>query len=232
MAEETGLIVPIGWMVLTEVCERLAAWEREGIRSFFMSVNFSGRQFAQADFVNHVQRILESTGCDARRLRVELTETVLMETADSGVQKLRDLADLHVQLYIDDFGTGYSSLSYLHRLPTHAIKIDRSFVHQMTDSGGTPAIVGTIMSLAQNLGMRVEAEGIETPLPGTPPVNQGRSQCEPMRMSARPSRLASAIHTPQAVSSGVSLYVHAKSALGGASSLNLPLPSLMNNLFP
>lgn len=164
MAEETGLIVPIGWMVLNKVCRLLSSWQTQATRSYFVSVNFSGRQFGQPQFVSEVRNVLRATGCDASRLRFELTETVLMETADAGVAKLRALADLNVQLYIDDFGTGYSSLSYLHRLPTHAIKIDRSFVHQMTETGGTPAIVGTIVTLARNLGMRVEAEGIETKL--------------------------------------------------------------------
>ncbi len=163
MAEETGLIVPIGWAVLHQACRQLTAWQHESrAQPFFMSVNVSGRQFKQPDLVPQVERILADTGCDVRSVRFELTETMLMESAETGVQKLSRLADLNVQLYIDDFGTGYSSLSYLHRLPTHAIKIDRSFVSQMGESSARPEIVGTIVTLARNLGMRVEAEGIET----------------------------------------------------------------------
>ena len=107
----------------------------------------------------HIERILADTGCQADNLRLELTETMIMEHADPDVEKLASLSDLDVRLYIDDFGTGYSSLSYLHRLPAHAIKIDRSFVTQIA---GTPEIVGTIVALARSLDMRVEAEGIET----------------------------------------------------------------------
>ena len=113
----------------------------------------------QPDVVPRVERILSDTGCPADHLRLELTETTIMENADPGVEKLARLSDLNVHVYIDDFGTGYSSLSYLHRLPTHAIKIDRLFVNQIA---GKPEIVGTIVALAHSLNMRVEAEGIET----------------------------------------------------------------------
>ena len=159
VAEETGLIVPIGWMVLEEACRQLSAWQRRSAPPPFVSVNLSGRQYRQPDVVPHIERILADTGCQADNLRLELTETMIMEHADPDVEKLARLSDLDVRLYIDDFGTGYSSLSYLHRLPAHAIKIDRSFVTQIT---GTPEIVGTIVALARSLDMRVEAEGIET----------------------------------------------------------------------
>ena len=159
IAEETGLIVPIGWMVLEAACRQLSTWQDRPGRRPFVSVNFSGRQFMQPDVVRQVERILEATGCRADGLRLELTETMIMENADASVDKLTRLSALDVQLYIDDFGTGYSSLSYLHRLPTHAIKIDRSFVNQIA---GKPEIVGTIVTLARSLNMGVEAEGIET----------------------------------------------------------------------
>ena len=159
IAEETGLIVPIGWMVLRTACRQLSEWQDRPGRRPFVSVNFSGRQFMQPDVVRRVQQVLAETGCRADCLRLELTETMIMVNADASVDKLARLSDLDVRLYIDDFGTGYSSLSYLHRLPTHAIKIDRSFVTQIV---GKPEIVGTIVALARSLDMGVEAEGIET----------------------------------------------------------------------
>ena len=159
IAEKTVLIVPIGWMVLEEACRQMSAWQRRPGRRPFVSVNFSGRQFMDPDVVRHVEWVLAETGCRADNLRLELTETMIMENADASVDKLARLSALDVQLYIDDFGKGYSSLSYLHCLPTHAIKIDRSFVTQVA---GKPEIVGTIVTLARSLNMRVEAEGIET----------------------------------------------------------------------
>ena len=161
MAEQTGLILPIGWMVLEEACRELSSWRAESNGRPFVSVNFSGLQFKQADMVDRVESVLENTGCQAADLRLELTETMVMEPSGVAVDTLRRLSDLDVQLYLDDFGTGYSSLSHLHRLPTHAIKIDRSFVNQVTKN---PEIVRAILALAGSLDMRVEAEGIETSL--------------------------------------------------------------------
>ena len=158
MAEESGLIIPLDWLVFEEACRQVAVWQQAAGRTPFVSVNFSGRQFRRADLVRHVERVLRETGCRAENLRLELTETVIMENAEAGVEKLASLSNLDLQLYIDDFGTGYSSLSYLQRLPTHAIKIDRSFVSEVA---GKSEIVGTIIALARSLNMRVEAEGIE-----------------------------------------------------------------------
>ena len=158
LAEQTGLIVPIGWMVLEGACRQLSAWQKLPTERPFVSVNFSGLQFIQPDVVPKVERIVKETGCSPCQLRLELTETMSMDSAVSA-EKLSQLSDLGIQLYIDDFGTGYSSLSYLHRLPTHAIKIDRSFTSQVTHQ---PEIVGTILNLARTLNMGVEAEGIET----------------------------------------------------------------------
>ena len=141
--------------------QRIAVVRREDLATShpFVSVNFSGRQFTQPDVVTQVKRLVKETGCSPRQLRLELTETMIMENADISREKLSQLSDLGVQLYIDDFGTGYSSLSYLHQLPTDAIKIDRSFISQVT---GRPEIVGTILNLARILNLGVEADGIET----------------------------------------------------------------------
>ena len=159
-AEQTGLIVPIGWMVLEGACRQLSLWQDlQQVGQPFVSVNFSARQFMQPDVVQQVARIVNAAGCSPHQLRLELTETMLIENGQVSAEKLLRLSELGVQLYIDDFGTGYSSLSYLHRLPTHAIKIDRSFISEVT---GNPEIVGTILSLARTLNMGVEAEGIET----------------------------------------------------------------------
>ncbi len=159
MAEESGLITPLSWLVFEEACRQVAAWQKTAGRTPFVSVNFSARQFKQADLVPQVEQVLRETGCRAENLRLELTETMIMENAESGIDKLVSLSNINLQLYIDDFGTGYSSLSYLQRLPTHAIKIDRSFVSEVAKK---PEIVGTIVALARSLDMRVEAEGIET----------------------------------------------------------------------
>ena len=163
MAEETGLIVPIGWQVLEMACRQLTLWQDDRRAApLFMSVNFSSRQFEQPDVAARVAQILTETGCPAESVRIEMTETVLMENLDLGPGKLAQLTNLKLQIYLDDFGTGYSSLAYLHRLPMHALKIDRCFVSQLTAAGGKPEIVGAIVALAKSLGMRVEAEGIET----------------------------------------------------------------------
>lgn len=159
VAEETGLVVPLGWMVLEDACRQLAEWQRLTATPPFVSVNVSSRQFSQPDVVSRVERILTTSGCRPDRLRLELTETAVFEHTPDMVDRLARLSDLGIRLYIDDFGTGYSSLSYLHQLPAHAIKIDRSFVREVT---GAPEIVGTIVSLARSLDMDVEAEGIET----------------------------------------------------------------------
>jgi diguanylate cyclase (GGDEF)-like protein/PAS domain S-box-containing protein len=164
VAEETGLIVPLGWKVLHEACGQIVAWQKRFPfgEHLTISVNLSGKQFRQPELVERIREILAESSLEPSRLCLEITESMIMAHADSAVDKMRRLRDLGVELHIDDFGTGYSSLSYLHRLPTHTVKIDRSFVRRMSERNGKSQIVGTIVTLARNLGMRVAAEGLET----------------------------------------------------------------------
>jgi diguanylate cyclase (GGDEF)-like protein len=162
-AEETGLIVPIGEWVLTEACARVREWQLAfpSHRSLSLSVNLSARQVAQPDLLDKIKEALETSKLSAHCLKLEITESVVMENAEAAALMFKQLRSLGVQLSIDDFGTGYSSLSYLHRFPLNYLKIDRSFVSRMTTDDEN-AIVRTISTLARNLGMQVIAEGIET----------------------------------------------------------------------
>ncbi|MDQ3472344.1 MAG: bifunctional diguanylate cyclase/phosphodiesterase, partial [Acidobacteriota bacterium] len=163
IAEETGLIVDIGIGVLRESCRQLREWQSTlGLKSLSVAVNLSAKQFAQPDLVSQVKEILQETGLEAQYLKLEITETVVMENAEVARTMLSQLCALGVQLSIDDFGTGYSSLSYLHRFPVKTLKIDRSFIGRMSANGENCEVVKTINTLANNLGMSVVAEGIET----------------------------------------------------------------------
>ncbi len=162
MAEETGLIAPLGRWVLETACRQAVAWRgRTTGAPLVMSVNLSARQFIQADLVDEVSGILTMTGLDANELELEITESVLMDQSESGVRTLRRLRELGVRLVLDDFGTGYSSLSYLKHLPLDTIKIDRSFVVGL-DGQADRSIVEAVVALAHGLGIGVVAEGIET----------------------------------------------------------------------
>jgi diguanylate cyclase (GGDEF)-like protein/PAS domain S-box-containing protein len=164
VAEDTGLIVPIGWWVLREACRQLAEWQSLPWASedLAVTVNLSGKQFIQADLVERIEEILRETGLRPGGLRLEITEGTIMGQAEEAIAKLLALRGFGVKLYIDDFGTGYSSLSYLHRLPVDALKIDRSFISEMNGGDDRSEIVGTIVTLARILRMDVAAEGIET----------------------------------------------------------------------
>ncbi|MEP6848024.1 MAG: EAL domain-containing protein [Acidobacteriota bacterium] len=164
VAEETDLIVPLGQIVLTEACRQLSEFQRmTGKRKpLTMSVNLSGRQFKQFDLVEQVKQALHQSKLDPACLTLEITESILMDSADSAIVMLRQLRAIGVQLSIDDFGTGYSSLSYLHRFPVNILKVDRSFVNRMADDEESLAIVETVITLAAKLKMKVVAEGVET----------------------------------------------------------------------
>jgi diguanylate cyclase (GGDEF)-like protein/PAS domain S-box-containing protein len=164
IAEETGLIVPLGWWVLRESCRQTRRWQERfpGDPPLWISVNMSGKLFMKSTMVDELLGILEETGLAPRDLRIEVTENVVMDHADLAVRNLMELRALGIQLSIDDFGTGYSSLSYLQRFHYDELKIDRSFVSQLGSPGDSRAIVETILNLANNLGIGVVAEGIET----------------------------------------------------------------------
>jgi diguanylate cyclase (GGDEF)-like protein len=164
VAEDTNLIIPLGLWVLREACLQTVRWQWQSPanRRLTLSVNLSGKQFLQADLVECIEGILEETGLDPRSLKLEITESAMMENAESAIAMLLRLKALGVQLSIDDFGTGYSCLSHLHRLPLDTLKIDRSFVNMMNASAENSEIVRTIRTLAGNMGMDVVAEGIET----------------------------------------------------------------------
>jgi diguanylate cyclase (GGDEF)-like protein/PAS domain S-box-containing protein len=162
LAEETGLIYEIGSWALAEACRALRAWGDGVGDGFTMSVNLSTRQFNQPDLVDTVAAVLNQAGLDPGRLKLEVTESVLMSNAEAAVITMRRLHDLGVHVCIDDFGTGYSSLSYLLRLPADTLKIDRSFVVGMAEGARHAELVGTIVALGRSLGMEVVAEGVET----------------------------------------------------------------------
>ncbi|MBK8261873.1 MAG: EAL domain-containing protein [Nannocystis sp.] len=160
-AEETGIIVQIGEWVLREACRQMQRWQvlYPTEPRLTISVNLSGKQFAQPGLIT---RALRDTALDPASLKLEITESVIMEDPKAASELLRELQGQQIQSYVDDFGTGYSSLSYLQRFPTSAVKIDRSFVSNIGPQGENSAIVRTIVNLAHNLGMKVIAEGVET----------------------------------------------------------------------
>lgn len=162
VAEDTGLILPMGEWVLQRACRHIVEWRREGDASLRVSVNLSARQFKHQDIVAMVQRTLADTACPADAVELEITESVLMERPEKVGHTLRELHDMGVRLSIDDFGTGYSSLSYLRNFPIHELKIDRSFIEDIAQDESHAAIVKAIISLAHSMKLTVLAEGVET----------------------------------------------------------------------
>lgn len=161
IAEQSGLIVPIGEWVLRVACESAARWNNEG-HNFRIAVNVSGTQFYQSDLVATVSKILQETGLPANKLELEVTESVFMDDITHAIQTLQNLHGLGVELAIDDFGTGYSSLSYLRQFPIDRLKIDQSFIRNALNNADDAAIARTIVRLGHSLNLKVIAEGVET----------------------------------------------------------------------
>jgi diguanylate cyclase (GGDEF)-like protein len=162
VAEETGLIVPIGEWVLRTACRQAVAWHVAGAIGLQVSVNISGRQFRHGGLVESIRTTLDTTGLDPRNLELELTESII-QNAEATIATLRELSEMNVQIAIDDFGTGYSSLSYLNRLPINKLKIDRSFMKDLPHHSDGCAIVSAIITLAHSLRLKAVAEGVELP---------------------------------------------------------------------
>lgn len=163
MAEETGQIIPIGQWVMESACQKLKAWESNpGALGLQLSVNVSARQFHQPEFVTRVKNVLEKTGINPGNLKLELTESLVLDNINETIDKMMVLKETGIMFAMDDFGTGYSSLAYLSKLPLDQVKIDRSFVKNMLVNKADAIIVQTIIGMARNLNMEVIAEGVET----------------------------------------------------------------------
>lgn len=165
LAEESGLILPLGDWGLMEACQQMAAWKTLpaiGLQPLRVSVNLSARQFGRPGLAEHIAEVLASTSLSADNLRLEVTESSLMSNPETALETMQDLKALGVGLHMDDFGTGYSSLNHLHQYPFDTLKIDRSFIQRIAEQQDSIEIVGTILDLARSLEMDVVAEGIET----------------------------------------------------------------------
>ncbi len=162
IAEETGLITSIGEWVINSACRQARAWQQAGFRPFRLSVNISGRQIREEDFVATVSNALEESGLDPSLLELEITETSIIRDGPAAAATLNELADMGIRFALDDFGTGYSSLSYVARFPIHRLKIDRSFVAEIGETEESAKLVGAIVALARHLDLAVVAEGVET----------------------------------------------------------------------
>lgn len=163
LAEETGLIVPIGLWVLKTACEQIRFWSgNPATRGLQLAVNVSACQFRQADFVEQVQQVINAAGIDPTCLKIELTESLVLDNMGDSIPKMQALKAIGIGLSMDDFGTGYSSLSYLKQLPLDQLKIDQSFVRDLVTDPNDAAIVQAIITMGQTFGLNVIAEGVET----------------------------------------------------------------------
>ncbi|MEZ2229210.1 EAL domain-containing protein [Microcoleus sp.] len=162
VAEETGFIIPLGEWILQTACQHLKSWQNDGFSGLRVAVNLSPRQFHQPELSTRVAEILEKIGLEPNSLELELTESLMIEDTESAIATLTQLKKLGVSISIDDFGTGYSSLSYLTQYPFDTLKIDRSFIRNITDGSRNAAIVKAIIEMAHSLCLEVIAEGVET----------------------------------------------------------------------
>jgi len=162
LLEESGMIVPVGEWVIQEVCSQLKVWQADGVKPVPVAVNLSGRQFQQKDLAATITHLAREQGIVADLLHCEITESLLMSNVEQAIATLKALQSAGIQIAVDDFGTGYSSLSYLKRFPINALKIDQSFVRDITTNPDDAAIATAIIQLAHNLGLKVIAEGVET----------------------------------------------------------------------
>jgi len=161
IAEESGMILPIGSWVLHRACQQAVEWQKAGYAPIRIAVNVSALQFGQANFVATVAVALAATGLDAKYLELEITESLVMRDVEQSARRMSELRSLGVRIAIDDFGTGYSSLSYLRRLPADTLKIDQSFLRDIEVGFGRSQLFETIVMLAHNMGLEVTAEGVE-----------------------------------------------------------------------
>jgi EAL domain-containing protein (putative c-di-GMP-specific phosphodiesterase class I) len=162
LAEQTGLIIPIGEWVLTEACRQMHTWQKEGYPHTIVSVNISSIQFARQDIAALIRNTLEKIHLDPKFLEIEITESAIMSDPDSAVGTLTEIKKLGVSIALDDFGTGYSSLSHLRRFPIDTLKIDRSFIMNIDSNQEDAEIVAAIIAMAHTLKLRVIIEGVET----------------------------------------------------------------------
>jgi EAL domain-containing protein (putative c-di-GMP-specific phosphodiesterase class I) len=162
LAEETGLILPIGQWVLEEACRQLKGMHSQGFEELHVAVNLSPKQFRQRDLSRSISRVLDQAGVHPSLLELEVTESSVMEKGEAAIRALHDLKAMGVRLSIDDFGTGYSSLSYLKRFPIDALKVDKSFVHDITSDQDDAAITSAIIAMGHSLRLTIIAEGVET----------------------------------------------------------------------
>jgi diguanylate cyclase len=201
IAKDSGLIVPIGNWVLREGCRQAKAWESAGLAPMNMAVNVSTVELRAKNFAAGVREVLADTGLAARHLELEITEAFLMQDPISTGSVLQDLKDLGVRLALDDFGTGYSSLSYLKRFPIDTLKIDHSFVRDLTTDAGDAKIVSAVVNMGRSLDVRVVAEGVETP-----------EQCAFLREQRCPEAQGNYFFEPAVPEAVTELLTHAMSA--------------------
>ncbi|HXI14716.1 MAG TPA: EAL domain-containing protein [Thermoanaerobaculia bacterium] len=162
LAEQTGLIIPIGEIVMRKACNQMILWQAAGFEKIHVAVNVSARQFHQRDFIGMVERVVAETGLDCECLELEITETMAMQKSDWTIRMLNQLKEMGISIAMDDFGTGQASISYLKKFPIDKVKFDRSFVTDVALGGSDASIVTAILHLANGLNLRTVAEGVET----------------------------------------------------------------------